>query len=160
MKKLSVISISIVIFLLSGCASLLSKSEYDVTIKSNVPNTNVVVRNHENGAVVGGGVVPFVVKLKASNGFFSGATYALDATTVNGQKYTMFAISKIDPIFWGNFFFGGFLGIVVDAASGAMFKFDETFFLNLPAPPAVQPQYPPQNVNAIHSFPNAPIAHP
>ncbi len=138
MKKLFVIASSMVLFFLTGCASLLSKSEYDVTINSNLPGTNVVVRNHDDGKVVGNGKVPFVAKLKASKSFFSGATYALEATTVNGQKHTMFAISKIDPFFWGNFVFGGFLGIAIDAATGAMFKFDETFFLNLPTQPPVK----------------------
>ena len=148
------------LFLLTGCASLLSKSEYNVTINSNIPNTNVVVRNHDNGNIVGSGKVPFMVKLKASKAFFSGATYALEATTESGQKHTMFAISQIDPMFWANFFFGGFLGIAVDAATGAMFKFDETFFLNLPTRPVRQfntnlPQAP----NPV-MFPAAAPPHP
>ena len=129
MKKLFAISTSMTLFFLTGCASLFSKSEYDVTINSNLSNTNVVVRNHDNGKIVAVGKTPFVVKLKASKGVFSGATYALEATTESGQKHTMFAISRIDPIFWGNFILGGYLGIAVDGATGAMFKFDDTFFL-------------------------------
>ena len=130
--KLYLSAIAITIMLLfSGCASILSKSEYQVTINSSLPGTTVTVRNTANGMIVGNGVVPMVVNLPAGNGFFTGAIYSLEATTANGKKHTFFTPVKIDPAFWANLFLGGILGMVIDASTGAMYKIDSTIFLNI-----------------------------
>ncbi len=114
--------------LLSGCASIVSKTNYNVNINSNVPNTTVKIKQN-NGMPIFSGTVPCMVNLKTSSGFFSSASYAVEATTPDGCKHFYSINSSFNPWFLGNFIIGGIIGMGIDGATGAVYKLDENLYI-------------------------------
>lgn len=62
------------IFLLSSCASIVSKSSYPLSINSTPSNATISITD-KKGQEIFLGNTPAVVKLKAGSGFFSKAEY-------------------------------------------------------------------------------------
>ena len=112
----------------SGCASIFSKSQYPVTIRTNVPEAEILVRNADSGMVIGNGRSPLSVTLPASKSFLCPATYQCEARINNVKQYYTIT-ANIDPWFFGNFIIGGILGLAVDGASGAAYKLDEAYHI-------------------------------
>ena len=89
MKKsiLAIIGIFAVVSM-TGCATIVSKTEYPVTISTNAPNAHVTVRNSTTGMVIVNGKAPVTVTLKTSKGFFEPATYQCDVYDEKKKKQT------------------------------------------------------------------------
>ena len=121
---------SIAILILDGCASIVSRSEYDVTVSTNAPDANVTVRNASNGLVLGNGPAPFTVRLKSGDGFFETASYLCEVNDAQNKKQIRPVNSKLDPWFLGNFISGGIIGMAIDGSTGAMFKLDENVYVH------------------------------
>jgi hypothetical protein len=99
----------------TGCASIVSKSHWPVTVTSDPPGQSVTVRNEE-GSVVHSGTTPFTVTLPASNGFFGKMDYTLE-----GPHGTVPMDASLNFWYFGNIIFGGLIGIlIVDPLTGAM----------------------------------------
>lgn len=115
-----------------GCASILSKSTYPVSVNSNPSGANVVVKN-KYGVTVQGGVTPTVFMLNASDGFFSSAKYQL-VFTKDGYRETNGMLSgQLDGWYFGNCLFGGVIGmLLVDPATGSMYKLPDYIHVSLP----------------------------
>jgi hypothetical protein len=60
-----------------GCASIISDSSYPVTINSSPDDAKFTITNVDSGRAVMKGQTPSTLTLKASNGFFDGATYSV-----------------------------------------------------------------------------------
>lgn len=115
---------------LSGCASIVSESEYDVIIDSNAPAAKVTVRNAENGFVVSEGKIPHVVRLKTADDFFDANSYQCEVVSEDEKKQIRIISTKIDPWFFGNIFLGGLIGMAIDGVTGAYLKFDENLYVH------------------------------
>ena len=71
------------------------------------------------------GLSPSIVKLDASSGFFSKASYLVKFEKEGYQLKTCQITSKIDGWYFGNILLGGLIGmLIVDPATGAMYKLD------------------------------------
>ena len=108
--------------LISGCSSIISKSEYSVAINSNPDGANFVVTNRL-GQKVHSGVTPASVTLKSSAGYFKGEAYTivLNKEGLSPKTYTL--TSSLDGWYWGNILLGGLIGmLIVDPATGAMYN--------------------------------------
>lgn len=107
---------------LSGCASIVSKSNYPVRIDSTPPGAFVTIKDN-SGRVIQQATTPLVVTLDASDGFFSNARYQF-LFEKEGYNSTLQMLSaKIDGWYVGNIVFGGLIGLlIVDPATGAMWK--------------------------------------
>lgn len=116
-------------FAVTGCASLASKSNYPVAIKSTPDGVKFKVVDEE-GEVVARGVTPDVVDLSASDEAFSGANY-----TVYYQKGTQKAVKTIspglDPWAVGNLLSPFWVGFVVDFSTGAVYKLPKSAHASL-----------------------------
>ena len=124
MKK-SIVSVVFAALMLTGCSSIISKSEYSVAINSAPTGASFVISN-ENGQEVHSGVTPETVVLKSSSGYFAGASYniAFTAEGYGTKNYTL--NSSLDGWYLGNVVFGGLLGmLIVDPATGAMYNLPE-----------------------------------
>jgi hypothetical protein len=98
------------------------------------------------------GKTPFTETLHASSGFFSSARYDLTANKEGHHEAKGTLSANVDPWYLGNILFGGLLGIlIVDPATGAMFRLDDQITINLqkttdtpeaPAPEAPAPEAP------------------
>lgn len=106
----------------AGCASIVSDSDYPVSVASYPAGAKFEVRN-EKGFVVSNGVTPGQIMLKAGAGYFDGETYTITYLKEGHAGQTMVLDSELDGWYWGNILFGGFIGmLIVDPASGAMYK--------------------------------------
>ena len=118
------------LFLFSGCASIVSKSAYDIFISSSPSNANITITN-KKGYEVYSGNTPVVVQLKAGSGFFTSAEYQIKFSTPGYDEKIIPVNFSIDGWYFGNILFGGLIGmLIVDPATGAMWKID-TEYLNI-----------------------------
>ncbi len=113
--------------LITGCASIVSKSSYPITISSNPTEANVTVTNSD-GNVVYTGKTPVATSLKANKGFFKRENYEVRFSKEGYDDTTVPLRTKVDGWYWGNIVFGGIIGLfIVDPATGAMYKFEDHF---------------------------------
>ena len=117
--------------LLSGCASILSDNSYPVTFDS-APSGAMLKITDEAGNVMFDGKGPTTITLNSGNGFFDGASYTI-AATLDGETATNTLSPSLDGWYIGNILFGGLIGLlIVDPATGAMYKLPDRFTVNVP----------------------------
>ena len=138
MNKLLAIS-AMPLLMATGCASIVSESTYPVNISSTPSNVPFIVSD-ENGKAVHTGHTPAVVQLKSGDGFFSAANYLVDFDSPEHGKKTAYIDAKLDPWYYGNIVFGGFVGAgIVDPLTGAMWELPENKNVSLvPGQPKVE----------------------
>lgn len=113
--------IAVFAFLFSGCASIVSKSAYNVTVSSNPSNANISIKNRK-GNTVHTGKTPMTVNLKAGAGFWVGETYTVNFKKDGFAGHSAQIERGVDGWYIaGNLFFGGLLGwLIIDPLTGAM----------------------------------------
>ncbi len=112
--------------LLSSCASLVSKNEYNVYFDSNPVKGNLTIIDKKNKVIFEGNT-PATVSLPSYYSYFSRAEYLIKFSAEGYQKKVIPIRAKVDGWYWGNIFFGGVIGwLIIDPASGSMYKIDET----------------------------------
>jgi hypothetical protein len=110
---------------ITGCASIVSKSDKLVTITSNPIGANFVVKK-ANGLSMTSGVTPATITLGASDGYFKPAKYVVEYTR-KGVTQSVPLSATINGWYAGNILFGGLIGLlIVDPATGAMWKLNDT----------------------------------
>lgn len=118
-----------IILLFSSCASIVSKSSYPISINSSPSEAQISITD-KNGIEVFSGTTPATMKLDASSGFFAKEQYQVSFTKEGYNPKTVPVYFKLDGWYFGNILFGGLIGmLIVDPATGAMYKLD-TEFLN------------------------------
>jgi hypothetical protein len=128
-----------------GCASIVSKSDYPVTFDSNPSGAEISIVN-KKGKEIFKGKTPYTATLPADSGFFSSERYDVTANKEGYHEAKGTLSAGMDGWYLGNILFGGLIGIIiVDPATGAMFKLDDEFTINLqettktPAAPTPKP---------------------
>ena len=126
-QKLASIFFAGTLLFATGCASIVSRNRYPITITS-VPTEARVVITNNRGVAIYTGNTPAVLSLKAGNGFFSKAGYQV---TFEKEGYDTKVVPiefKLDAWYFGNVIFGGLVGLlIVDPATGAMFRLKTDF---------------------------------
>ncbi len=123
----------LVVFLYtSGCASIVSKSSYPITINSNPDQASITITD-EDGEDVYTGETPTTVTLNTKAGYFQGKIYTVTFTKEGYEEQMLKIKSTIDGWYVGNCLFGGLFGLlVVDPLTGAMWRLDpDTMTANL-----------------------------
>lgn len=120
--------------LTTGCATIVSKSEYSVGITSTPSDVPFEIKNRA-GEIVFRGVTPQNAVLKAGAGYFKGEKYQVTFKP-KGKKtkpQTFVLDTTLDGWYLGgNLLFGGLVGyLIVDPMTGAMYKLPEKFAVNL-----------------------------
>ena len=129
MKKYFLIS---ALLFSTGCASIVSQSTWPVNVSSFPESAKFSISN-ENGVKVHTGVTPSVVSLKGSSGYFNGESYHINFSKEGYQDTISTLDSEINGWYFGNLLFGGLIGfLIVDPASGAMYKLPESTNVELP----------------------------
>ncbi|MCK3685227.1 hypothetical protein [Maribellus sp. YY47] len=125
--KLKTTAFILAVLLLTSCASIVSKSIYSVSINSTPSEANISITS-EKGKEVYNGNTPAVVDLKAGDGFFKKASYSVKFSKSGYEEKVVPIYFKLDGWYWGNILFGGLIGmLIVDPATGAMYKLDDDF---------------------------------
>ena len=130
MKKYILLLITMII--LSGCASIVSKSSYNVMVQSSSEKTNFVVKNTQ-GFPIHKGQTPMMVHLDSGDGYFNGATYTIEYEK-NGKRSFSTINATLDPWYIGNIFvpWGLILGmLIIDPITGSMWKLPNNAYGNL-----------------------------
>jgi hypothetical protein len=126
--KINFLAISSIL-LLTGCASIVSKTSWPITINSSPSEAKISIKD-KKGIEIYTGSTPATLKLKSGAGFFSKARYQVTFEKAGFEKKVVPVEFKLNGWYWGNIIFGGPLGLlIIDPISGAMFKL-ETEFLN------------------------------
>jgi hypothetical protein len=111
---------------LSSCASIVSKTNWPVSIDSNPEGVHVSITNRR-GVEVFTGKTPVVTKLKSGSGYFSKESYTVVMTYKGIEKRTINLECSINGWYFGNLFLGGLIGmLIVDPATGAMYRLDRS----------------------------------
>jgi len=123
--------VAVAILLPSGCASIAGKTTYPVNINSKPEGAEVVVKN-KYGATIQSGITPTVFMLNSSDGFMTKAHYNLVFTKEGYRETTGMLVGELDNRFFGNCVCAGiFIGMFVDAATGAMYELPEKITVTL-----------------------------
>lgn len=127
MKSLHVsIAVSLTLVLSAGCASIVSKSEYPVSITSAPEGAEINVANG-SGQTVHNGRTPTTVNLSARAGYFKGQDYTVTFQKEGYAPYTAQIVRDTDGWYiLGNIVLGGLIGwLIVDPATGAMWTLND-----------------------------------
>jgi len=110
--------------ILSGCATIVSKSNYPISVTSNPPGAKVTVMNR-NGINIYSATTPATFNLQAGDGYFVKASYTVTFEMPGYQSVTVPVHFSVDGWFYGNLALGIiFGGIIIDPLTGAMWKLD------------------------------------
>lgn len=117
----------------SGCASIVSESNYPVRIDSYPQGATFAVRN-ENFDIVCTGTTPGTVFLESDSGFFKKAKYNIFFSLDGHENTNVDFNASIDPWYFGNLILPGSLiwMLFADPVTGAMWKLDERITAILP----------------------------
>jgi hypothetical protein len=122
----------------TGCASIVSKSKYPVSIITEPAAAKIEVKD-QDGIVRFSGVSPTTAILDSGNGYFTRARYTVTAAKDGYTPATLQLQNSMDGWYWGNIVLGGF-GLIgfflVDPITGAMFQIDSPV-ANMSLAPAV-----------------------
>ena len=124
MSLLRFLFIIITCAFLSSCASIVSKTNWPVSIDSKPEGVHVSITN-KRGVEIFTGKTPLVTKLKSGSGFFTKESYTVVMTYNGIEKRTINLECSINGWYFGNLFIGGLIGmLIVDPATGAMYRLD------------------------------------
>ena len=116
--------------LLGSCATIFSDSDYSVRIDSNPSEMEFSIID-KKGVQVYKGTTPSIVRLSASAGYFSAARYTINLHKDGEVVGSTSVYGSIDGWYFVNLLAGGLIGmLVVDPVTGAMWKLEETVFVN------------------------------
>jgi hypothetical protein len=120
-----------VCFFVTGCASIVSKSQYPVTIASN-PDQAIITITDDHGKQIFKGKTPTTLTLKAGEAYFHGCSYTINYEKEGYEPQTATLQKRLDGWYIGNILFGGLIGmLIVDPLTGAMWRLDSDVTVNL-----------------------------
>lgn len=119
------------VVLLTSCASIFTKTKYPVNFTSD-PTEALVKIKDGNGVSLFSGKTPATVTLSSGKGFFSKATYIIEFSKEGYETTVVPLTATVEGWYFGNLLLGGVLGmLIIDPATGAMWKLDENVNVNL-----------------------------
>ncbi len=115
-----------------GCASIVGKSTYNVTINSQPEQAEVTIVDKNSNPVYSGNT-PTTVNLNAGAGYFSGQDYTVKFKKPGYAEYSTTIERGVSGWYiLGNLVFGGLIGwLIVDPLTGAMWTLKEDMNVTL-----------------------------
>ena len=112
--------------LLSSCASIVSKSNWPVSITSQPTGLEFIIKKPD-GTAISNGKTPQIVTLDSSAGYFKPASYIIQTKRGNKVIGEQEITAGLNGWYFGNILFGGLIGlIIVDPLTGAMYRLPES----------------------------------
>ena len=99
-----------VLFLASGCATIMHGSRQDVGISSSPTGASVVIDNQDKGKT------PIAAELKRKE------NHIIKIEMAGYQPFETTITHKVSGWVWGNIAFGGLIGLAVDAITGGLYN--------------------------------------
>jgi hypothetical protein len=117
------------LFFTSGCASIVSKSNYPVSIDSEPNGASVSILDKKDVEIFKGRT-PAALKLKAGDGYFSKSAYRIKISKEGYEEQIIPVQFKLNAWYFGNILLGGVIGLlIVDPLTGAMWKIEKDEYL-------------------------------
>ena len=115
------------ILLMSGCASIVSKSLWPLTINTNPGGAQVEITN-KKGNVVFNGTTPTTTLLKSKVKYFVRESYKVNISFDGYNEKIIPVECRLNDWYIGNIFLGGLIGwLIIDPITGAMYKIDREY---------------------------------
>ena len=138
-------------FSFTSCATLFTRSKYDVRLNSYPQNATFKVVDAK-GRLVATGTTPATVRLKAGGGFFKRGKYLVSLNKSGYYPVESIISSEYDANNLLNLFSWGLYGFALDGYTGAMWKFGDGYSVTLDpkavdVPRNVETTPPPSNNN-------------
>jgi len=129
MKTLVSLSLAAAVTI-SSCASIVSKSDWPVSIQSTPSGVPFTITN-KAGQIISSGKTPQSITLKSGAGYFSAERYTLQFVH-KGKLTTRELTAELNGWYIGNLGFGFLIGfLIVDPLTGAMYRLPESVNQNL-----------------------------
>jgi hypothetical protein len=117
--------------LLTGCASIVGRDLFTVTINSNPDGANILILD-EKGKKVFAGTTPATVALTAGEAYFHAKSYNITFSKPGYAQQYAVVKANLSGWYFGNILFGGLIGIlIVDPITGKMWKLPTDVTANL-----------------------------
>lgn len=138
-------------FSFTSCATLFTRSKYDIRLNSYPQNATFKVVDAK-GRLVATGITPATVRLKAGGGFFKRGKYLVSMNKSGYYPVESIISSEYDANNLLNLFSWGLYGFALDGYTGAMWKFGDGYSVTLDpkavdVPRNVETTPPPSNNN-------------
>ena len=115
----------ILIALHTNCASIVSKTNYEVRINS-VPRDATATIFNRDGKEIFTGKTPFQVVLSPKAGYFKRAIYTVEFNKEGFAKKSIVVSSGVNGWYFGNLLLGGLIGmLIIDPLTGAMYRIED-----------------------------------
>ncbi len=132
MRSKTVIAVSTLLLLfLTGCASIVGKDVFPLTINSNPDGASITVQD-EKGKKVFAGTTPTTVTLNAGESYFHAKSYHITFSKPGYAEQYADVKATISGWYFGNILLGGLIGmLIVDPITGKMWKLPTEVTANL-----------------------------
>ncbi len=121
-RAIRILVLTVAVSLLTGCASVFNSGPDDIRIGSTPTGARVSVYD-EYGELVASGRTQFRVALRAGKNFHR-KSYRVKIEKLGYEPHELIIYNKTSGWYWGNVFYGGPLGAVIDPITGNMWKLD------------------------------------
>jgi hypothetical protein len=129
-KRVAVVLLLPVLFL-AGCASIVGKDVFPLTINSNPDGANIIVQD-ESGKKIFTGTTPTTVTLSAGESYFHAKSYHITFSKPGYADQYADVKATISGWYFGNILLGGLIGmLIVDPITGKMWKLPTEVTANL-----------------------------
>jgi hypothetical protein len=126
--KWVIVALLLPMFFLTGCASIVGRDVFPVTINSNPDGANIAIKD-ENGVKVYSGVTPTTVTLTAGESYFHAKSYNITFSKPGYKDQYVEVRATLSGWYFGNILFGGLIGmLIVDPITGKMWKLRNNVF--------------------------------
>jgi hypothetical protein len=120
--KLIIAVLLLPVLVLTGCASIVGKDAFPVTINSNPDGANIIIKD-EKGKSVFSGTTPTTVTLTAGESYFHAKSYNITFSKPGYAEQYVEVKATLSGWYFGNILFGGLIGmLIVDPITGKMWK--------------------------------------
>lgn len=117
---------SVILFTLSGCASIFNGQTQAVSIRSEPDGASISVTNRA-GEKIHTGVTPVTLTLKRGAGYFKSEVYTVHLAKEGYAARELTVTANVNGWYIGNIVFGGLVGMLaVDPLTGAMYSFPDS----------------------------------
>lgn len=110
MKTFQFATLFISLVLFSNCASIIHGSKQDIAFSSNPSGAEITINGENRGRT------PASISLNRNQ------DYLVKIQLAGYLPYEINVSKKVDGWVFGNIIFGGIIGLIVDASTGAMYK--------------------------------------
>lgn len=129
--KLIVAVLLIPAFFLTGCATIVGKDVFPVTINSNPDGASILIKDEKDKKIFTG-TTPTTVTLAAGESYFHAKTYYITFSKTGYVEQQAVVKASLSGWYFGNIIFGGLIGVlIVDPITGKMWKLPTDVSANL-----------------------------